>query len=190
MLVLLGRWVLVASHVTPLSRILDQSCSPVWVSDAFYWPSLAIEHALGRQTFLDLGMIPALAKLVSPLLMSLGHYHQHGKLVLVKCETFFVSLLCFTLLPPLSPSPSPPPFSLPSPLPPHKHTPHLTSSIQTVSMQCATVLIHRLKCVPELVKVGREREKGERGGEREGRREGREEGKRENEEERESGEIK
>ena len=65
-------------------------------------------------------------------------------------------------------------------------------------MQCATVLIHQLKCVPELVKVGREGEGRERrregreegGGEREGREEEKEEGKRENEEERESGEIK
>ena len=36
--------------------------------------SLATEHALGRQTFLDLGMIPALAKLVSPVFTSLGYY--------------------------------------------------------------------------------------------------------------------
>ena len=79
-----------------------------------------------------------------------------GKLVLVKCETFFVLLLYFI----------PPP-----PLPSYTHIPHLTSSFQTVSMQCDTVLIHRLKCVPELVKVGREREKGERRGEREGREE-------------------
>ena len=75
-----------------------------------------------------------------------------GKLVLVKCETLFVSLLCS----PLS----------------HMHThtpPHLTSSFQTVSMPCATVLILQLKCVPELVKVGteeggRERRRGGREG--------------------------
>ena len=77
-----------------------------------------------------------------------------GKLVL-NCEIWNFFCITVVLHPPL-----------PSPPLPHTHTPHLTSSFQTVSMQCDTVLIHRLKYVPELVKVGRERERREREEER------------------------